>query len=891
MQTERVETNRMKKLLASVPVLLLALAFLGTFFAITSSSPVTHAVQPTVDKTKNVNITGALTKSVTFTGIPVGDTLFVVEYGYASAGTGACHNADTTVSDTLTSTWTFAGHQCASDSTGGGNAQTDAIGYFFTTPSQPTPYSDTITLTASLGSGGGALYHFAGIVEALGSITTSAFRYTNNSVTYPTQCLTCNQIAIAISSFPAYSSGYTVISAVTSKLSSPTSANCPATTCTYSPPSGTTSINATNQCAYGGASTSYASTLCLSYTNSGGSNSYTSVFNYPTSSTLSGGESAISFQGSTTNPFSTCYNSQPVCFEQQATPASATSGTSVTDSLNSNFPNRFLQNPFTEVVEVLVAGTSSASSTTPFIPSGVVSSDFGSLSNTFGTGGSPNYLNFVMTNVLQQCPIIVYNGCVFPQADADSLSLSIWYVTQTSGTTATSDSITVTFANNINTAANTNNYKATVVAGFIGGTTAQTYTPYLFVQASNGIWAKSGSIQSSGGFTATSNPTLATGNIFGSIVSTSSFSTGFAGGNGGWIDGNQCDYASTCASGATGYVYTTTSGNGVGDYLFLDSAYYPNGMTQGAGVISAQPYAGVAVAGALDYTITLYWIPAPTCTNCNGHGGPNTITSTHNVLDSNQTVFYFGYTSAQATILITNITTKIYSVTTTIHSTCNSVASRICIFLGIWILPNQNSINPANPLVLDTVPSCGLVTSSPTTSTPFYIYLSGITCNIPASSTYVVGLSVNHNGVNVYTASSGQMYNDTVDGYQPSKINAFVSNPTPVWLTWTWSMASQTVNIVSTTTITSGATTITSTQYSTIFQLQTGQGGLAVSEQLVGYLPIWIFPVLLGAWFGLIGLFMGFIIGISFGTILGIVPLWMAFLLGLGIVFMMSKLH
>ena len=881
MQTERVETNRMKKLLASVPVLLLALAFLGTFFAITSSSPVTHAVQPTVDKWKTVNST--TTKSITFTGIPVGDTLFVIGYAFQSSiGASTCHNNAVVASDSLSSTWTLAGHQCGTYST----TKIDAIAYWYATPVQSTPYSDTITITDNLGPGSS---HLAGVIEALGSITTLAYRYTNNSVTYPTIALSSNALAVAVASFPAYSSGYTAISATTSILAY-IAQTCPEGSCTYTLPVGTTSINSTSSCFYDTTSPD-DSTFCPSYTNTGGTNSYSSTFNYPTSGTNSGGESAISFQGSTTNPYSICYNSQPVCFEQQATPAFATSGTTVTDSLNSNFPNRFLQNPFTEVVEVLVAGTSSASSTTPFIPSGVVSSDFGSLSNTFGTGGSPNYLNFVLTNVLQQCPVIPYNGCVFPQSDADSLSLSIWYVTQTSGTTATSDSITVTFANNINTASNTNNYKATVVAGFIGGTTAQTYTPYLFVQASNGIWAKSGSIQSSGGFTATSNPTLATGNIFGSIVSTSSFSTGFEGGNGGWIDGNQCDYTSTCASGATGYVYTTTSGNGVGDYLFLDSAYYPNGMTQGAGVISAQPYGGVAVAGALDYTITLYWIPAPTCTNCNGHGGPNTITSTHNVLDSNQTVFYFGYTSAQATILITNITTKIYSVTTTIHSTCNSVASRICIFLGIWILPNQNSINPANPLVLDTVPSCGLVTSSPTTSTPFYIYLSGITCNIPASSTYVVGLSVNHNGVDVYTASSGQMYNDTVDGYQPSKINAFVSNPTPVWLTWTWSMASQTVNIVSTTTITSGATTITSTQYSTIFQLQTGQGGLAVSEQLVGYLPIWIFPVLLGAWFGLIGLFMGFIIGISFGTILGIVPLWMAFLLGLGIVFMMSKLH
>lgn len=54
---------------------------------------------------------------------------------------------------------------------------------------------------------------------------------------------------------------------------------------------------------------------------------------------------------------------------------------------------------------------------------------------------------------------------------------------------------------------------------------------------------------------------------------------------------------------------------------------------------------------------------------------------------------------------------------------------------------------------------------------------------------------------------------------------------------------------------------------------------------ILNFWPIWLFPLVLGGLFGMIGVFIGFIIGITMGFVIGVIPIWVNVLLLLGLTF------
>jgi hypothetical protein len=182
------------------------------------------------------------------------------------------------------------------------------------------------------------------------------------------------------------------------------------------------------------------------------------------------------------------------------------------------------------------------------------------------------------------------------------------------------------------------------------------------------------------------------------------------------------------------------------------------------------------------------------------------------------------------------------------------------------------------------------------TSTPFKISIQP-NVNLPYLGQYVFGLSSYHNGIQLYSGNTGlTMWNDTVNGYNPITLTTIGTPQAKALCFYSLIALPSIVTTVSgkggaSSTVTIASTTITSISTSYIYTLTGSTGAVALVQDITNYLPIWLFPLLLGAWFGLTGLFMGMIIGVGLGTAFGIVPIWLAFLISLGLLYLMSKLH
>jgi hypothetical protein len=276
--------------------------------------------------------------------------------------------------------------------------------------------------------------------------------------------------------------------------------------------------------------------------------------------------------------------------------------------------------------------------------------------------------------------------------------------------------------------------------------------------------------------------------------------------------------------------------------------------------------------------------------NCTQTGGSGGVTSTGYTARPNFVYLYQGTTLSTSGIIIQSITTSIDAVTGVRASQGGSQLT-----LAIWWGTTTNPPSLSYPLAIGYSCSQTFTLSNSTTGTITF----NSACSIPTNVRYAVGMFYSsqgdspHPNVEFFEPISEAMYNDTVDA-STSLVNskAVASAPSittvftatqALFLQYVYTIPQ--VSVVATSTLTLGTTTI----YSTV--TTTSIPTTALVGQLVGYLPVWIFPLLLGGWFGIIGLFMGLIIGLGFGTLFGLVPLWMAFLLGLGILYMMSRLH
>lgn len=248
-------------------------------------------------------------------------------------------------------------------------------------------------------------------------------------------------------------------------------------------------------------------------------------------------------------------------------------------------------------------------------------------------------------------------------------------------------------------------------------------------------------------------------------------------------------------------------------------------------------------------------------------------------LISNETYLYYGQSATSQIFL--NFTVYIHAVT--------AYPSGDVLNLNLYAINNQNSVSSANELSLVYTKQKTLQT----TSTPYKISI-GLSIALPTNGQYVFALSTHHNGIQLYKGNKGlTLYIDSVDGYNPTALSTIgTPQTTPICMFALIAMPS----IITTIggiggTVTQGTITITQVTTSFIYSLQGSRGSEALVQDVTAYLPLWIFPLIFGVWFGLIGLFMGLIIGVGTGTAFGIVPLWLAFLLGLGLLYMMSKLH
>lgn len=251
--------------------------------------------------------------------------------------------------------------------------------------------------------------------------------------------------------------------------------------------------------------------------------------------------------------------------------------------------------------------------------------------------------------------------------------------------------------------------------------------------------------------------------------------------------------------------------------------------------------------------------------------------STHYVsLISNETYLFYSQTTTSQMLL--NFTVFFHSITV--------YASGDIINLNIYGVANQNAITNVNTLPLMYTYQKTLLT----TSTPFKISL-GLSIALPNNGQYVFALSSKHDGIQLYAGNLGNtLYIDSTDGYNPTSLTTLGTGQSSSICMYTLTAMPELItNIGVTMTTTVGANTIYVTTY--LYSLQGSNGAVAIIQDMTAYLPIWIFPLLLGAWFGLVGLMMGLVISLGMGTAFGIIPLWLTFLLGLGILYAMAKLH
>lgn len=354
--------------------------------------------------------------------------------------------------------------------------------------------------------------------------------------------------------------------------------------------------------------------------------------------------------------------------------------------------------------------------------------------------------------------------------------------------------------------------------------------------------------------------------------------------------------ANPCTNDVTGALPsgTTTWGFGIqGSYFTTSASLSLTFNYQSASAVPASTsFADTVFAIVLSTTS----IGAPSCSGytCTITGGGTTRLGTTKTIKHGVTYFYTSTTPTTG-IYLQNVTTLIHDYTNaTVGYTTDTY------YLVLYTNPTTGTqINSNNPLTLQLSQPFTITTGSTNVYAHWYPNLA-----ISPSYTYAIGIISSYKGLTLYKSSGVTMENDTTDSITSgvmSKITIYQNNPSPLFLGWYGylpsQLVSQTFTQLTTYTCVSGSTcitsvsTITQTQTSYLYSLQGSNGAMGIVQDVTAYIPLWIFPLLLGAWFGLVGLFMGLIIGVGMGTAFGIVPTWLAFLIGLGLLYMMSKLH
>lgn len=239
-----------------------------------------------------------------------------------------------------------------------------------------------------------------------------------------------------------------------------------------------------------------------------------------------------------------------------------------------------------------------------------------------------------------------------------------------------------------------------------------------------------------------------------------------------------------------------------------------------AGSASIQAYCSPTCASLYPYVWGLaawvfvgtgYVSPNPTCNQANGAcqqtGGTGNAISSHRELVGNQTYLYTGTTPAIEGLMITNITIKVASVSWTSGTLHH-------IWVGLYQVQkpcppfphtcggtmqgNTNAVNPGNPMT--RIPTGYQVWTVGDSATSYYLHFYPITTGILNGTTWAIAFGTDHNGANLYLAASGNMFNDTADGYFPATITSGVATAHPFFMQFQFYMPSVSISITTTTT-------------------------------------------------------------------------------------------